>query len=72
MANFQYSGITASIRQYNVEGLLEDIPNVLAEKIATLAGIPDVGGDGDYDVSSDVPYERLMTQTMVMIKKKLK
>ena len=72
MANFVYTGITPAIRQPDVEGLLEDIPNVLAEKIAALAGIPDVGGDGDFDVASDVPYERLMTQTMVMIKKKLK
>jgi hypothetical protein len=72
MANFQYSGITLAIRQPTVEGLLEDIPNVLAEKIADLAGITDVGNDGDFDVTNDVKYERLMTQTMVMIKKKLK
>ena len=69
MANFEYTGITPSIRKPEVEGLLEDIPSTLAEKIATLAGIPDIAGDGDYDVAGDVPYERLMLQSMAVIKK---
>ena len=72
MANFQYSGVTPTLRQADVEGLLENIDEVLAAKIAGLASITDVGDDGDFDVTDDAEYVELITQTQAIIKKKLK
>lgn len=72
MANFQYSGITSALRQADVEGLLEKIDETLAGKIAGLAGITDVGADGDYDVTDDAEYAELIIQTQAIMKKKLK
>ncbi len=72
MANFQYSGVTPELRQADVEGLLEKIDEVLAGKIAGLAGISDAGADGDFDVTDDLEYSELMIQTQSVMKKKLK
>jgi len=72
MANFEYTGVTAGIRQSDVEGLLEKIDSTLAGKIAGLAGLTDAGADGDYDVTSDAEYNELIVQTMAITKKKLK
>lgn len=72
MPNFQYTGVTAGIRQSDVEGLLEKIDSTLAGTIAGLASITDAGDDGDYDVTSDAAYNELIVQTQAVMKKKLK
>ena len=72
MANFEYTGITADLREADVEGLLEKIDSTLAGKIAGLAGITDVGADSDYDVTTDAAYTELIIQTQAIMKKKLK
>jgi hypothetical protein len=73
MANFAFNtaNITPEIREPAVEGLLQDLPRALADTIGSLVpGVNDVGGE--LHVNDDTEYEILMTQTMVLIKKKLK
>lgn len=69
MANFEYSGVTAEIRQSDVEDLLEKIDSLLAGRIASRAGLTDVGVDGDYDVTDDTEYAALIDATGKVMKK---
>ena len=69
MANFQYTGVTAGLRDAEWEAWLEDISSTTAGVIAGMAGLTDVGSDGDFDVTNDSGYTELLTQTRAFYKK---
>ena len=64
MANFQYTNITGSIRDAAFEARLEKIGADEAAVLAGLAGVTDVGEDGDFDVTSDAAYTELYDQSI--------
>ena len=69
MANFEYTGVTAGIRDAEWEAWLEDISSTTAGVIAGMAGLTDVLEDGDWDVTNDTEYNELLTQTRAFYKK---
>lgn len=64
MANFVYdAGITAALREADWETFMNGISFAAAGKLATAAGVTDVGADNDYDVLTDAAYTTLLNVT---------
>jgi len=69
MAKFDYTGVTAGIRDNDWETWLEAAPQDVANTLAGIVGLTDVGADGDWDVVNDSNYNELLTQTRGFYKK---
>lgn len=72
MANFEYGVGIVGDRDAVLEARLEAISAEEAAKIAALAGLTDVGADGDWDVADDAAYAELTVQAISLWRKKLK
>jgi len=66
---FDYTAVTAGIRNAEVENLLADVAGSAFEvRVATLAPLADLTGP-TFDVADDTEYAGLVLQTLAQLKK---
>ncbi len=70
MANFEYSGVDAAIRDAEFEQFVERLSPEVAEQIADKAGLPDSDENDAYEVVGDAAYDALISETKGYLKTK--